>query len=150
MIERYFVDTNVLVYARDAGEPGKQPVAVEWLGYLWRSGAGRLSIQVLQEYYNVVTRKLDPGLPPDQARADVRDLMAWTPIGIDLDMLQSAWRVEDRFGFSWWDSLIIASAQHLNCRYLLSEDFQHGQQIGELTIADPFRTELPASPAETS
>lgn len=149
MIERYFVDTNVLVYARDAGEPGKQPVAVEWLGYLWRSGAGRLSIQVLQEYYNVVTRKLDPGLPPDQARADVRDLITWTPIGIDPDVLQSAWSIEDRCGFSWWDSLIIASAQHLNCRYLLSEDFQHGQKIGELTIADPFLTALPVSPGET-
>jgi predicted nucleic acid-binding protein len=150
MIERYFVDTNVLVYARDAGEPEKQPVASAWLRYLWQSGNGRLSIQVLQEYYNVVTRKLDPGLPSDQARADVRDLLAWTPLRIDSDVLQSAWRIEDHFGFSWWDSLIIASAEHLNCRCLLSEDFQHGQQIGELTIADPFRTELPASPAETS
>lgn len=60
---RTFVDTNVLVYARDISEPEKQRRASEWLAHLWRSREGRLSVQVLQEYYVTLTQKLKPGLP---------------------------------------------------------------------------------------
>ena len=144
MTVRYFVDTNVLVYARDSGEPAKQPVAAEWLNYLWKSRNGRLSLQVLQEFYNIVTRKLQPGLATDQARADIRDLMEWRPAEVDSTILIAAWRIEDRFGLSWWDSLIVAAAQKLDCQYLLSEDLQHGQQIDALTIVNPFQTAVPS------
>jgi predicted nucleic acid-binding protein len=66
-----FVDTNVLVYARDASEPDKQPQALAWTEHLWRTRTARLSFQVLQEYYAATTRKLKPGLSPEQARADI-------------------------------------------------------------------------------
>ena len=69
-----FVDTNVFVYARDAGETGKQPLAEAWLKALWRQRRGRLSYQVLHEYYVTVTRKLRPGISMKDARDDVRAL----------------------------------------------------------------------------
>jgi predicted nucleic acid-binding protein len=65
-----FVDTNVLVYARDASDPEKQAIAAAWIEHLWASADGRLSVQVLQEYYVTTTRKLDPGLPAEEARQD--------------------------------------------------------------------------------
>ncbi len=66
-----FVDTNVFVYARDSGQTSKQPIARHWLDHLWMSGTGRLSVQVLNEYYVTVTRKLSKVLPVDAARAEV-------------------------------------------------------------------------------
>jgi len=75
MADRYFVDTNVLVYARDASEPEKQPVARAWMQWLWKRQAGRLSTQVLQEFYQTVTRKLQPGLDPTVARSECKFLL---------------------------------------------------------------------------
>lgn len=147
MTATYFVDTNVLVYARDPGEIDKHPVAVDWLQYLWQTRTGRLSVQVLQEYYQVVTRRLQPGRPRDLARADVRDLELWNPQTINAAVLEKAWSVEDRYGFSWWDALIIGAAQHVRCRYLLSEDLQHGQELEGLTVLNPFETPVPSAPA---
>ena len=63
MSARVFTDANVLVYSRDSGEPAKQPRAEAWRRALWQSRAGRISVQVLQEYYVTVTRKLSPGMP---------------------------------------------------------------------------------------
>lgn len=139
MTASFFVDTNVLVYARDSSEPEKQPRARDWLEHLWRERCGRLSAQVLNEYYVTVTRKLDPGMDPPAARGDVRALTAWRPIESAPEIRARAWAVEDRWGFSWWDSLIIASAQQLGCTYLLSEDLQHDQELEELRVIDPFR-----------
>ena len=76
----YFVDTNVLVYARDAISPKKQQQAHSWLEQLWRQKTGRLSYQVLQEYYITVTQKLSPGLEISDARDDVRVFETWNPI----------------------------------------------------------------------
>ncbi len=140
-----FVDTNLLVYARDASEPAKQPRAWVWLEVLWQRRCGRLSWQVLQEYYVVVTQRLRPGMPMAVAREDVETLLAWRPVGMDDEVLRLGWAVQDRFGFSFWDALIVAAAQRARCRYLLTEDLQHGQRLpGGLTVVDPFRT----APAE--
>lgn len=138
MSELTFVDTNVLVYCRDAGEREKQPRAQAWLEVLWRARSGRISIQVLAEYYVTVTRKLDPGLSVDRARTDVGMLRAWMPVALDYEVLQAAWTVQDRDGLSWWDALIVAAAQRLGCRYLLSEDFQDRQRFGDLEVINPF------------
>jgi predicted nucleic acid-binding protein len=137
-----FVDTNVLVYARDASDPERQATAAAWIEHLWTTAAGRLSIQVLQEYYVTTTRKLDPGLPSDEARQDVRDLAAWRPVRIDEAIVEAAWRLEDRYELSFWDSLIVAAAQAAACEALLTEDLQHGLDIDGLRIADPFQTEV--------
>lgn len=133
-----FVDTNILVYARDAGEPTKQPRAAEILRMLWESRRGRLSPQVLQEYYICVTRKLKPGLARSDARKDVQDLFAWEPSPPTAATFAKAWQIEDRFGLSWWDSLIVAAALDQRCTTLLSEDLQHGLEIDGLRIQNPF------------
>jgi len=133
-----FVDTNVLVYARDRNADDKQRRAAEWLEHLWDERRGALSVQVLQEYYVVVTSKLEPGLDVETARDDVRDLRSWDPLPIDAPLAEEAWSIEDRFGFSWWDSLIVAGAQRLGCDILLTEDLRHEQTLGDVEVVDPF------------
>lgn len=139
-----FVDTNVLVYARDRTEEEKQRKAAEWMAELWTSGAGHLSYQVLQEYYVTLTLKLDPPRAADDVREDVLALMAWRPLATDGELLERAWDVQDEYGYSWWDALIVAAALRSGARYLLTEDLQAGQRIGPLTVIDPFAT----APAE--
>ena len=139
-----FVDSNVLVYARDASEPEKQEKALAWMERLWSPGAGRLSFQVLQEFYVTVTEKLKPGLNVAHARSDVRSLLTWRPIPIDGRVIEGAWSIQDRFKLSWWDALIVSAAQIGGCRYLLSEDFQEGQRFGGLHVVHPFRTSAAA------
>lgn len=133
-----FVDTNVLVYARDSSEPEKQPRAREWLAQLWRTRDGRLSFQVLEEYYVTVTRKLRPGLERDEAQADVRDLLAWRPVGVDSLTLDAAWGMERRFRLHFWDALIVASAQAAGCECLLTEDLTHGRLFNGVRVVNPF------------
>jgi len=133
-----FIDTNILVYARDSTDPGKQARAGEILSILWRNRTGRLSTQVLQEYYVTVTRKLKPGLPLAEAREDVRDLLAWNPRPVTAGVLESAWEIEDHWKLSWWDSLIVASALDSGATSLLTEDLQDGLVIHSLTAINPF------------
>lgn len=132
------VDTNVLVYVRDRTEEDKQRRAAEWMALLWELRLGRVSVQVLQEYYLTVTEKLDEPRTKEEAREDVIALTAWKPIVIDLDVLERAWTVQDRLGFSWWDALIVAAALVGRCRYLLTEDLQDEQEVEGLTILNPF------------
>ena len=134
----FFIDTNVLVYARDASEPEKQPVARQWVDLLWETAQGRLSVQVLNEYYVTVTRKLQPGLSQGDAQADVQDLMSWNPVPINAALISRGWMVESRFGLQSWDALIVASAQQTGCRYLLTEDLQDGQDLDGVLVVNPF------------
>jgi predicted nucleic acid-binding protein len=145
MIAPVFVDTNVLVYTRDASAGAKQARARDWMAHLWGTGRGRLSYQVLDEYYVVVTRKLKPGLGPEDARNDVRDLLAWQPQAVDSDVVEMAWEVEDRFGLAFWDALVVSAAQLAGCRYLLTEDLQHGQVLGGVTVLSPFEADPAAA-----
>ncbi len=138
MTAKVFVDTNVLVYYRDASEPVKQARASAWLARLWDSMTGCLSFQVLLEFYAVTTRKLRVGLTPEEARLDIRDLLSWKPILTDAQIIEEAWRLQDRFQLVWWDSLIVAAAKSSDCRYLLSEDFQEGMELGGLKVVNPF------------
>ena len=138
MSVKTFVDTNVLVYGRDAGEPEKQPQAAAWITYLWESRNGRLSIQVLQEYNSTVTTRLKPGLEPADARNDIRALFAWRPIPVNGDVIEGEWFIQDRFKLSWWDSLIVSAAQIGDCGYLLTEDLQADQLSGNVRILSPF------------
>jgi len=136
-----FVDTNLLVYARDASEIEKQPVAAAWMHRLWQERRGRLSVQVLQEYYVVVTQKLKPGLARDSVHADIRFLQAWDPVVTDAALLEAAWLIEQRHAIAFWHALIVAAAHRTGARYLLSEDMQDGQVIGETTIINPFKAD---------
>lgn len=136
-----FVDTNVLVYARDPDHAEKQEQALAWMGHLWASGEGRISAQVLNEYYVTVTRRLTPGLSHDEARADIEDLLAWDPQPVDAHLIQQAFEITDAAQLSHWDSLIVASAQRAGCEYLLTEDLNDGQLIGGVRVISPFTAE---------
>lgn len=136
-----FVDTNVLVYARDAAAGPKQVRAAEWMTFLWRSGRGRLSMQVLHEYYHTVTRKLQPGLDAAAAREEVRQLMQWRPVDLSPAVLERGWTVQDRYAISFWDALIVAAALDVRCDYLLTEDMQSGQDLGGVVVLNPFERE---------
>lgn len=138
-----FVDTNVFVYARDVAADDKHTRARALIRSLWDSGEGRLSMQVLHEYYVTTTRKLDPGLPPEEARADVRDLAAWEPVILGIDGLETAWAIEERFGLPFWDALVVAAAHVARCDVLLSEDLEHGMDLDGVRVVDPFRAEPP-------
>ena len=141
-----FVDTNLLVYTRDPADPLKQQVSRRWIEHLWSEREGRLSFQVLQEYYVTVTMKLTPGLTKEEARDDIAALTAWNPLPIDSRVINGSWRNQDRHGFSWWDSLIVSAAQILNCTYLLTEDLQHEQSVDGVTIINPFALGSPTPP----
>ncbi len=131
-----FVDTNVLIYALDSTDPNKQKAAKAWRTNLWESHRGRVSLQVLQEFYAQVTRKW-PSFR-EAARAEVRDLLTWRPVSIDAVLLQRSWEVQDRYQLSFWDSLIVAAAKSASCRFLLTEDLQSGQNFDGLLVINPF------------
>ena len=134
-----FVDTNVLVYARDAGAGAKHLTAREWMTHLWATRAGRLSHQVLEELYVTVTAKLRPGMTAADARRDVRSLLAWQPVAVDAALFEGAWSLQDRFSLSWWDALIVTAAQAAECDVLLSEDLPDGQDFDGVRVMNPFR-----------
>jgi predicted nucleic acid-binding protein len=137
-----FVDTNVLVYVRDAADPAKQAVAAEWMRRLWVEQRGRTSLQVLCEYYTTVTRKLTPGLKPEDAWDDVAALLAWEPAPMDGALLRCAYAVQNRYRLSWWDSMIVAAAQLQDCTLLLTEDLQHDLVCDTVKICNPFAREV--------
>lgn len=137
-----FVDTNVLLYAMDAGDANKRAAASDWRTELWKSSRGRISFQVLQEFYVKATQKW-PGAS-DAARAEVRDLLAWGPIAVGAGILLDSWKIQDRYRLSFWDSLIVAAAKASSCRFLLTEDLQHGQTLDGVLVVSPFRMD-PAS-----
>jgi len=135
-----FADTNLLVYSRDARDAAKQARAAEWLDFLWHTRRGRLSRQVLQEYYVTVTRKLQPGLTVAEARADVRALFHWlSPIEPGV-LVEAAWALQDRCSLSFWDSLIVGAAQTMGCGFVLTEDLPAGQDLEGVRVVNPFET----------
>ena len=133
-----FVDTNIIVYRYDTRVPAKQSRADDWLKLVWSSRSGRLSFQVSQEFYATTTRKLRPAMTAVEAQRIVRGLAAWRPVPIDLPVLERAWFLEERFALSWWDALIVSAAQGCECRVLLTEDLQHGQEFDMVQVIDPF------------
>jgi predicted nucleic acid-binding protein len=143
-----FVDTNIIAYSRDSRLPVKQPVAEAWLSRLAQLRSGRISTQVLIEYYSVATHPKKLALPAWAAQADCRSLQSWKPLAPDLALFESAGSAADRYGFSWWDALIVAAALRQECTLLLSEDMQHNLVVdNRLTIINPFAPDAPLPPA---
>ena len=136
---RFFVDTNVLVYIRDSSEPVKQKQALAWMTFLWDKKCGRISYQVLQEFYVTVTGKLQPGLRVSTAREDVNALLTWNPLPVDKQVIKGAWELQDRNKLSWWDALIVSAAQTAQCHYLLTEDLQEAQKFSGVQVINPFQ-----------
>jgi predicted nucleic acid-binding protein len=135
-----FVDAGILIRSEDGADPAKQQAALGWLSVLWRRGLGRTSTQVLNEFYLLATRKIQPPMPAGDARAEVRRYELWQPWQTDHATVESAWAVESRYGLHYRDSLVVAAAQHLGCRFLLSEDLPHEQHYGGVQVINPFKT----------
>jgi predicted nucleic acid-binding protein len=132
-----FVDSNVFLYALDEADPSKQQAARNWRAELWRSRRGRVSFQVLGEFYVNAVRKQPAAR--DEARAEVRDLLAWNPVVADAALLEHGWKLQDRYQLSYWDALIVAAAKAASCRYLLTEDLQAGQKLAAIEVVNPFQ-----------
>jgi predicted nucleic acid-binding protein len=135
-----FVDTNVLLYCFDARDPDKRAAAQAWVAYCWQRKCGRISTQVLNEFYSNARKKFTSAISAGDARAEVRRYQHWQPWAIDHATVESAWAIESRFDLNYWDALILASAQQQGCGHLLSEDLQHGQQIDGVEVVNPFKT----------
>lgn len=139
MTATVFVDTNVLIYAFDLGDAGRQKAAAAWLSMLWQMRGGRISSQVIQEFYARILQK-DPSAR-GSAREYARNLFAWQPIATESSIVEKAWEVQDRFRLSFWDALIVSAAKTLNCSHLLTEDLQAGQKLDGLRVINPFEAD---------
>lgn len=137
--DKVFVDTNVIVYAydKDAGE--KHRVAMDIMKDLWHTGLGMISTQILQEFYVIVTGKIPHPLDIPSARETVRRLSKWEVVPADVDAIISATELQERHRYSFWDSLVIASAIAGGANTILSEDLSDGQTIQGVLIRNPFK-----------
>ena len=133
-----FIDTNILIYAYDNTEGKKHYTAKTLVADLWRQGTGLLSTQVLQEFYNVATRKLKPPISRARARKLVADYSNWVSMNTDTQLLVSASMLEENHSLQWWDALIIEAALRSGATTLLSEDMRDGRRFGMLTVRNPF------------
>jgi predicted nucleic acid-binding protein len=134
--DRFFVDTNVLLYSLDTSATKKQEAALLWLDALWASRVGVLSWQVLHEFYANAIRKLR--VPVKPVRQLVEEFTRWQPVEMTPGQIRRGWYWIDRAQLSYWDGLIIAAAERTECLWLLSEDFQAGRRFGAVTIVNPF------------
>ena len=137
MSDRTFVDTNILIYAHDVDAKAKHDVAKRVLRELWDDRTGLLSMQVLQEFYVNVTRKIASPLPKDVARLVVNSYSIWcvetTPAEI-----AAAFRIEDESRIGFWDALIVSSAAKSGAIRILSEDLNSEQMISGVLVENPF------------
>jgi predicted nucleic acid-binding protein len=137
MSDKTFVDTNVLVYAHDVDAKRKYEVAKNILRELWNQRTGVLSLQVLQEFYVNVTRKIPSPLPKNVARLVVNSYGLWCGETTPAEMA-TAFRIEDESRVGFWDALILASAVKCGAVRILSEDLNAGQMIAGIRIENPF------------
>ena len=137
--ERQFVDTNVLVYAHDAGAGAKSARAQELLSEIWQEGTGCLSVQVLQEFYVTATGKLTRRLDAESAALRVEAYSRWTLHSPDRDDLLAAIKIARRHRLSLWDAMIVRSASRLSCLVLWTEDLRDGAVLEGVRIRNPFK-----------
>ncbi|MDI6631236.1 MAG: PIN domain-containing protein [Thermoanaerobacteraceae bacterium] len=135
---REFVDTNVLIYAHDLSAEEKQRRAAALVAELWETGRGCLSLQVLQEFYVAVTQKVAKPLPPAEAARLVADLSAWRVHVPEVSDLLAAIEIQQRNRISFWDAMVIRSAQALDCAVIWSEDLNPGQAYDGVRVVNPF------------
>ena len=138
MTGRVFVDTNVLIYAHDLDAGLKHNRAVSIVSDLWEKENGILSVQVLQEFYVNVTRKISRPLTPASARGLIQNYLAWHVETNEPSTVLLASEIGERNLLSFWDALIVASASKAGADRILSEDLNHGQVIEGILIENPF------------
>lgn len=141
MSDRFFLDTNILIYTFDESQPEKCRIAEDLVGRAL-AGEGCISSQVVQETLQVLTRKIAQPLTFSQARLYFyKALRPLCQLGIsqDMEILHDALSIQEHYRYGFYDSLIIAAALKLNCGILYSEDLQHRQKVEGMKIMNPFR-----------
>ena len=144
MANKYFVDTNILLYAHDRSAGPKHQRARRLLEQLWQSGEGVLSTQVLQEFCLNLRRKVTPALSATEVHNLIEDYLAWEIVTNSPESTLRALEVETRYQTSFWDALILHAAETAGAEVLYSEDLAHGQSYGSVKVVNPL---LDASPA---
>src|SRR5664279_4449844 len=137
MSARSFFDTNVLIYTDDRAAPAKQRRALELVAEHRRAGTGVVSLQVLQEYFVTVTRKLH--VEAQVARRKVELLAEFDVAALGLPDILAAIDLHRLHKFSFWDALILRAAKQTGCTVLFSEDMQQAREVDGVRILNPFR-----------
>ena len=138
MNDKYFLDTNVIAYSFDPNISDKQHVARSLISNAL-TGQGCISYQVVQEFFNVATRKFETPLSLQDCKIYLNDVLApLCEIFPSIEFYSQALQIKERWQYSLYDSLIVTAALQANCTILYSEDMHHGQVINQLTITNPF------------
>jgi predicted nucleic acid-binding protein len=143
MAELVFVDTNVLIYARDRKSADKREICRSWLAELVQRQSARLNMQVLNEFTRWVLANEPARALPD-VRAEVEALREWGDRAVDQEDQALAWKVRASLGYQWFDCLLLAAAENSGCRFFLTEDMADRARFRSITLINPFR----ASPSE--
>ena len=138
MSDKYFVDTNILVYAHDRSSGVKHKRAQMLLEQLWDSGQGVLSTQVLQELCINLRRKVSDPLPMEEVRLLIRDYATWEVVTNTSESVLQALDIEMRYMTSFWDALILQAAESAGASVLYSEDLATGQRYGSIQVVNPL------------
>jgi predicted nucleic acid-binding protein len=138
MSDKYFVDTNILIYAHDRSAGLKHERARQLVERLWTSGQGVLSTQVLQELCINLRRKIARPLAVEEIRQLVQDYLSWEIVVNAPASVLQALAIEARYKMSFWDSLILQAAESSGAAILYSEDFATGQKYGAVQVVNPF------------
>lgn len=139
MSDKVFFDTNVLIYAKTAQDASKRQVAQELLGKCCEEDSACISTQVVQEFCSNMIKKSN--LTNAQISEILQELQDnFDIVNVQMSTIKNALNIKARYGFSFWDSLIVAAAEGEGCKTLYTEDLGAGQVIGEgLTIKNPFK-----------
>jgi predicted nucleic acid-binding protein len=138
MSDRYFVDTNILMYAHDTAAGEKHLRAKTLVEELWETRAGVVSTQVLQELAVNLRRKAKKPLDARATRDIVSDYLAWQVVVNGGDSILEALDLETRYRVSFWDALVIQAAHAAGAEILYSEDLSDGQRYGTVRVRNPL------------
>jgi predicted nucleic acid-binding protein len=138
MADKFFVDTNILIYAHDRSAGVKHDRARQTVERLWANGQGVLSTQVLQELCINLRRKIQRPLPVDEVRRLIQDYLSWEIIVNTPESVIQALEIEVRYKISFWDALILQAAEQASAGVLYSEDLAAGQRYGPVRVTDPL------------
>ena len=140
--QREFVDANVLVYAFDSSAARKQQAAQQLLEKLWERNTGCLSVQVLQEFFVTVTKKVAKPLPVDDAQARIREFTSWRVFAPTAEDVLAAIDLHAQAKIGFWDAMVVLAAAESGCDVLWTEDLSDGQLLRGVRIRNPFTGEL--------
>jgi len=138
MSGRAFVDTNILVYAHDAGSGAKHDKAKALVSRLWVERSGVISTQVLQELYVNLRKVAKKPISQAEAKQLLADYLTWEVVVNDGESILGALELEERYQISFWDAMIVQAANAAGVERLYSEDFNHGQAYGAAVAVNPY------------